>query len=305
MATSASTILTRARAILQIDSNSGIPGLEDSHLLAMLNAANYEYVNAFRKGGGEPPDFMRAETGGTLVADTDLDESGGVATTDTTLDLTSATNAISSGGGIVVYDEDMPDIVYYTSKSSNQLTGVTGIGFAHEDADTVSFLYALPSNFHDLRQTEGYGDGVRVNGVNYTFTSGVPTGTQFSLVNNAGAFYLWFPRSASGDYSVFYNKTVTTINDAADNIDIPDTLPTDQMFVVLRLVEQSAPLLENFNLSGIARGEAQVILRDALKTKHAGKRVRLLQGARSLNSMAGGSNQEFYNPRVGSYGFYS
>src|SRR3990167_6229986 len=219
MATSASTILTRARSILGIDSDS-VPGLEDTHMLVLTSAANFEYIDAFRSGGGEPPAFMKAEAGGTLVADTDLDESSGVATTDTTIDLTSATN-FDSSGAIVVYDNDMPDVIFYTGKTSNQLTGVTGIGFAHEDADLVSKLYALPSDFNDFRQAEGYGDGVQVNGTNYTSSSGTPTGTQFAVVDNSGTLYLWFPKSMSGEYSVYYNKKTTTIDDTADNIDIP------------------------------------------------------------------------------------
>jgi len=67
---------------------------------------------------------------------------GDVATTDTTIDLTDATGYPSSGGIWV-----NGDIINYTGVSTNQLTGVTGIGVAHTDSEDVEIMYDFPSNF--------------------------------------------------------------------------------------------------------------------------------------------------------------
>ena len=302
----ANTLIGFSEDLSKFDrTNIGIPALEETALLRVLHNANSEYVETFKKGGGEPPIFMRSETGGTLVGDTDLDESGGTLTTDTTLDLTSATNASSSGGAIVIWDNDMPDITEYTGKSTNQLTGVTGMGFAHEDTDGVAFLYALPSTFLDLRAVPEYGDGVQVNGRNYTYTSGTPRGTQFSIYDNGTTQYLWFARGTSGDYSVYFNKRTTTIDDTADSVDIPDYLPNDQWFLVYRLCEYASSVLGlNIDRVNDFKIRADRILASALKTRQTGKRVRTVRSARDITRMANSSgHEEYYNSRAGSYGW--
>jgi hypothetical protein len=300
----ASTALNRAQYTAKIERDTiGVPGLEETQLLSVLNAANNEYIEAFKKGGGEPPEFMQAETGGTLASDTDLD--GAVATTDTSIVLTDGSSASSSGGVIAVYDEEMPDLITYTGKSSNTLSGVTGIGFAHEDADEVSFLYALPSDFKDLRQQEGYGDGVQVDGGNYEYTSGTPEGTQFSIYDTGSVQYLWFPRDLTGDYSVYYNKETTTIDDTSDSIDIPDNQPHNQWFPIYRVVEYIFRVLGDYDRGALHRSLADKILADELKKKWVGKRPNLLRSARRLNDSASASSpHSFYDSRVGTRGFY-
>ena len=302
MATSAQ-ILTRLEGVTKISKDTiGIPGAEDTQLFVMLNAANNEWVEAFKVGAGEPPQRIKKEGGGTIVASTDLD--GAVATTDTTVDVTSATD-LDSSGAIVVYDGGMPDTIEYTGVSTNQLTGVTGIGFAHSDADQVVKLYALPSDFDDLRSAEGFGDGVRVNNTNYEYTSGVPSGSQFSLYDNGTTTYLWFPLDSSGDFSVLYNKNSTTIDDSTDTVDIPDSQPHNQLFLVYRLAEYLyRDILSIPDKAQGAKNLADTILSRELKKQWINKRPKLLRSANQLNASAeAGSRVEYYSSKAGATGF--
>lgn len=302
MATAASTIITRIEGLLGFDSDTiGLPGLEATQLLSLINIAHSEYFETFRKGGGEPPMYMRTEAGGTLASNTALN--GAITTSDTSIAVDDGTNAGSSGGAIVVWDNDTPDIIFYTGKSSNTLTGVTDIDFAHEDDDAVQLLATLPSDFGDLRQGEGYGDGVNLNGTDYTYTSGTPDGTQFAVIDDGSTQYLWFPDGASGDYHVYYNKRPTTIDGTTDNIDIPDYMPKDQWFPVYRVAQRIAPLLDKD--PSLYQIEADRILGQALKSRYIGKRPRLLRSARELNTNARGrAGTEFYNPQTGVTGWF-
>ena len=241
---------------------------------------------------------MQGEFGGTIVADTDLD--GAVATTDTEIDVTDASN-LDSSGAFVIYDDEMPDIIEHTGKSSNQVTGVTGIGFAHEDADKVSKLYALPSDFNDLRPQNEYGDGLLVANVIYSYTSGTPISSQFSIYDNGTTQYLWLPRDSSGDFSLLYNKTSTTIDQTTDTVNIPDREIHNQWFLVYRICEYCAPLLELD--PQLFKNKADSILSSELRKRMGAKRPRLLRSAEQLNN-AGGSRRAGYNTKAGFRGYY-
>ena len=294
----ASDALDRATGILKFDRTSiGLPGLESTQLLAVLSQANTDWVEAHKKGGGEPPEYMQGEAGGTLVDGTDLD--GAVATTDTDIDVTSAAN-LDSSGAIVVYESEMPDVIFNTGKTSNNLTGVTKISFAHSDGDAVYKLYALPTDFRDFRQEDGYRDGVRVAGSEYRYTNGDPVGGDFTVIDNGGTKYLWFPRDASGDYSIVYNKMTTTIDDEADSVDIPDSESENQWYLVWRVVSYGREVL---GVEGVdlAESRATKILADEMKKRSVGKRVRLSRGPIDMGSPYGTS---FFNQRAGYRGFY-
>lgn len=299
----ASQILTRLEGVTKISKDTiGIPGAEDTQLFVMLNAANNEWIEAFKVGAGEPPQRIKKEFGGTLVSSTDLD--GAVATTDTEIDVTDASN-LDSSGAIVVYKTAAPDTIEYTGKSSNQLTGVTGIGFAHADEEIVDKLYPLPSDFADLRTAEQYGDGVRVNNVNYEYTSGIPRSTQFSLYDNGTTTYLWFATGSSGDFSVYYNKNSTTIDDSSDTVDIPDSQPHNQLFLVYRLAEYLyRDILSIPDKAQSAKNLADSILARELKKQWVNKRPKLLRSAKQLNHQAEAAARiEHFSTRAGVRGF--
>lgn len=270
MASTASQIITDAEGITKIDTSSiGLAGLESTMLLRIIDKANREYYNKFQIGGGEPKSDRTAETGGTIYADTTLD--GAVTSVSTTVVLDSVTGYATSGVG-VIWDNTEPDFIEYTGISTLTLTGVTGIGYSHEDADAFSVLYALPSNFESFRSTNDSPDGVFVNGVPYTFVTGIPTGNHFSIYDNGTTKYIFFPRGMTGDYSIRYNKGATSITATGTTIDVPTE---DEDFVIFRVVEHIYRVLNvDYNKVIEARQLADKSILNALKRRNVGKRLK-------------------------------
>lgn len=266
----ASAIITDCEAITKIDTSSiGLAGLESTMLLRIIDKANREYYNKFQTGGGEPRSDRTAETGGTIYADTTLN--GAVTSASTSVILDSVTGYATSGAG-VIWDNTEPDFIEYTGITTLTLTGVTGIGYSHEDEDAFTVLYALPSNFESFRSTDDSPDGVFVNGVPYTFVSGIPTGNHFSIYDNGTTKYIFFPRGMTGDYSIRYNKGATSIATAATTIDVP---VEDEDFVIYRVVEHMYRVLNvDPNKVVEARQIANKCVLDALKRRNVGKRLK-------------------------------
>lgn len=265
------TIIGYAEKVTSIDSSTiGIPGAEQAMLINIVDKANREYYNRFLRGIGEPKADMVAETGGTIVASTTLD--GAVTSASTSIILDSVTGYATSGAG-VIWDNASPDIVEYTGISTLTLTGVTGIGYNHEDADEFSVLYALPANFGSFRSTQDSPDGVEVDGVQYRFVTGTPYGNQFAEYNNGTTRYLFFPLGVTGDYSVRYNKKAATITATTDSIDVP---VDDEDFIVYRVAEHIYDVVygAGSTQSQFAHAQANRILLDALKRRNVGKRLK-------------------------------
>lgn len=229
----AGTILSLAYNQLKAEQGgTDIPGLSESDMLSVLNTVNQEWQRVFMRNSGEPLPARRSETAYDILSNTALAANSAAGATSLSVD--SGTDASSSGGAFVIYDDNLADIGEYTGKSSNTLTGVSGLAFAHEDGDQLYFLYALPSNFHSFRGEEGSPDGVRMDGgTPLAFTSGPPSGFRFSLYDNGTTKYLWLPPGLTGTVTVVYNKTTTTINDTGDSLDFPSEY---DWFAVWRLV---------------------------------------------------------------------
>lgn len=265
----AETIIGLARDLLRSESGSDVPVIQDAFMLKALSDANLEWLRSFKRGSGTRPTVFLRETGFDLVADTTL--SADQATTDVTASLTSAAD-FDSSGAYCVWDSNMPDVQFNTGKSTNTLTGVTNIGFAHESGDPVQKLYKLPSDFKAFRAAENYGDGVRVNGYPYGFMDGPPDDGYFSSYDDGTNKYLWLPRGLSGSASVLYEKTSTSISTLDDTVDVPEDY---QFFLVWRLVQ--------FALFGRgdddatfqrAKAEATKVLREALAERNIGRAFR-------------------------------
>ena len=271
----AGTLIGYAEAITSIDrSTIGIPGAEETFLLNVVDKANREYYSKFSQGGGEPRADRTAETGGTLAATTTLN--GAITSASVSIILDSVTGFASSGAG-VVWDDNTPDFIEYTAISTLTLTGVTGIGYSHEDADAFSVLHALPANFESFRSASDSPDGVEVNGIPYRFTSGIPVGNEFGVYDNGTTKYLFFPRETSGDYSVRYNKGATSITATSTSVDVPIA---DEDFIVYRLVEHISNVIFGAGSAQgqTARQQADKIMLDALKRRNVGKRLRSGRG---------------------------
>lgn len=274
---SASTILNLAWNTLRVNgSSTDVPGLQETTMLAVLNQANAEWKRTFRRSG-EPPKLFAKETAFDIKAPTTLasDQASGA----TTAVLTSASD-FDTAGAYVVYDDGMPDVQENTGKSSNTLSGVTGSDWAHESGDQVIKLYALPSNFHSLRSTANFKDGVEVNNTPYNYVPDDPKGGEFSIYDN-GTKYLWFPRGLSGSCRVFYNKTSTTIDGTNDTVDVPEEY---EWFLVYRLVAHGHRARGDMGLDIPFDQLADKILREAQVEKNATKiaRTRPINPHRSL-----------------------
>src|ERR1051325_4114449 len=112
----ASTILDRAERTLDFDRTSvGVPGLESTNLLTVVNAAVKEYFASFEKSG-EPNSILRREVGYTLVSDTALN--GNLASGATSI-VGDSFASFGSSGAIAIWDNDRPDYVEF---GANNLT---------------------------------------------------------------------------------------------------------------------------------------------------------------------------------------
>ncbi len=267
----AAQIISDIEAITKIDTSSiGLAGAETTMLLRVIDKANREYYNKFQLGGGEPRSDRTAETGGTIIAGTTLN--GAITSASTSIILDAVTSFPSSGAGIV-WDNTDPDFIEYTAISTLTLTGVTGIGYSHEDNDYFSVVYALPSNFESFRSFHDSDEGVMVDGVPYRFTTGTPIGNKFAIYDNGTTKYMFFPRGLTGDYSVRYNKGATSISAVGTSIDVP---VEDENFVVYRGVEHIYRLLNVDEDKKVeARNIADQVLLDALKRRNVGKRLKM------------------------------
>ena len=93
----AETVLDTAQGILKLDrDNIGIAGLESAALLRVVDRANSSWIEAHKKGGGEPPEYMQQDGGGTFVSSTNVNDSTGVQTTGITTGV--QTTGVSTTG---------------------------------------------------------------------------------------------------------------------------------------------------------------------------------------------------------------
>ncbi len=280
MSTLASTILDRAERTLSFDRTAvGIPGLESTNLLTVVNSAVKEYFSSFEKSG-EPNSLLAREVGYTLVTDTDLN--GALASGATSIVGDSFASFGSSGAG-AIWDNDRPDYFLFGANNlTTTLSTVTGVSFAHEDEDTVSLLYALPSNFDGFRSEVGYEDGVSVDGIPFFFTTGNPVGNTFAIYDTGTTKYLHFPQGRTGDVFVKYNivpTVITTETGATGTIDVP---VKDEDFVLWRVIQYAAPRLQRTDYYQIAKDEALKILNSAHIRKNISKRPRLRPMRRNI-----------------------
>lgn len=268
----AATILDRAERTLDFERTSvGIPGLESTNLLTVVNTAVKDYFASYEKSG-EPSSILRKETGYTLVSDTAVNNAAGVAAAATSI-IGDSFASFGSSGAVALWDNDRPDYIEFGANNlTTTLSSVTGVSFAHEDNDPISLLYALPADFDGFRSEEGYEDGVSVDGRPFFFTSGTPVGNKYAIYDNGTTKYLHFPQGKTGDAFVRYNAIPTVIDAEGDTIDVP---AKDEDYVMWAVVKYCAPKLERMDLYQIADAEMLKIIRSAHVRKNIGKRPRL------------------------------
>jgi hypothetical protein len=268
MASTAGTIITRIENKVGFDrSLIGIAGLEETELLCVIDRANREYLEAFGMAGGEFPKIKKREKGYSLVSTTNLAEDITTATTDFDVD---DGDDLETSGALILWDGDSPDFVEYTGKSGDNVTGVTGIDWSHDDDEQVQKLYALPPDFHSPRGSDDNPDGMWVENVPYRYISGIPRGNEYAIYETSTAKYLWFPISLTGNALLYYNAVGTTIDDTADIVDVPETW---EDFLVYRGVEHVQEVMGTD--SSASREKANLKLRQALRARNYGKFVKI------------------------------
>lgn len=278
MASTAETILGHAWNLLRTDgSSTDIPALQEAFMLTLLSQANMEWVRAHRRGGGAQPLVFLRETGFDLIADTNLAEATTVDDTEFVTDDSDDFDA--SDGALVVWDANMPDICQYTTNTvaTETFSGVTGLAFAHEDGDTVQALYKLPTTFSRFRPSDGYGDGVLLNGNPLRFMQGPPEAGYFSMYDDGTNKWLWLQRGATGSASVLFEKKSAIIDSTDDTVDVPEE---SEFFLVWRVVQIATVPKEGgvpSQLYLLAKTEANKILQDSLMDRNVGKIVRVRQ----------------------------
>ena len=119
MAPLTSTIIGLVRDMVRAESDSDVPVIADSFLIKAVSDANLEWLRAFRKSGGNTDIVMTRDTGYNLIDDTDLAEDTTTATTDFDVDDSSD---FESSGALVIWDQNMPDVIYYTGNTSNNFS---------------------------------------------------------------------------------------------------------------------------------------------------------------------------------------
>lgn len=266
---SAETIIGLARNLIRTESGSDLPVATDDFMIEAVSDGNLKWAKAFQTNGAAPLVFQR-EWGVDLVADTAINDAAGITSSSTSITVDSQSFP-DSAGVAAVWDDGLPDLFSYTSKTSTLFSGVSGLSFSHEDDDSIQALYKLPDNFGRLRQAEGYGDGVRLGG-GLSFTSSPPAAGQFSLYDDGTSKYLWLPRGAAGSASVWYDKASSTIDSLDDTVDVPNEY---KFFLVWHCVafglmgrEQDA------NGCMFAQQQSEKILQKALQNRNVGKKIR-------------------------------
>lgn len=261
----AATIIGLARDVVRAESTSDAPVIGDSFMLSAITDGNLRWARVFRRG--QPLVFQR-ETGFDLIADTALSDDQDSA--DLTASLESVTG-FPATGAFIVWDDNMPDIQEYSALVALDAT-VSGVGFDHEEGDSVQLLYQLPANFGSFRESPTYGDGVSLNGIPLLYINGFPVPGRFSMYDNGTDKFLILPRGSTGSVSVLYNKVSATIDTTDDIVDVPEEY---QYFLVWHLVAFSYIGREgDVNKMLFAQDQANKILQEALSHRNTGKKIR-------------------------------
>lgn len=267
-----STLIPHAWKLLRTEGEgSDLEAMREDFIMTLFTQANMEYLEAMKDGGTGPIALIR-EAGFTILANTAINEAGGVATTDTEFTVDESADADATDGAFVIWDSDMPDVGFYAANASDTLSGVSGLGFDHDDNDVLQWLYKLPANFGNFRAADGYGDGVQVNGRGYRFVEGTPGPGQFTSRTDGTNTFLWLPKGLSGKAAVNYEKSSATLDSLDDTVDAP---PEDEFFLVWRVVDLALFPKKESELRAEAKIEWRKKLRAAVKRKNVSRQIRV------------------------------
>jgi hypothetical protein len=262
----AETIIGLIRDLIRESDDSDVPSIGDTFLFSVLTDIDYDIRRAYKKGGGNAPVAIHKDTGFTLIGNTELTEDVTSATADFDVDDSSGAE---SSGAFAIWDDDMSDVGFYTANAANNLSGVTGIGFDHEDGDELQFLYELPSDFKDFYRTDEYPNGVQLDGKALFYSDSPPVPGKFTVRENNGTKYLWFYRDASGKASILYEKTTDTIDSLDDMVGFDEEW---RPYYVWKGIERALFGRGDFNIVQMATIEAAKIKKSILESRNIRRR---------------------------------
>jgi hypothetical protein len=176
---------------------------------------NAVYAEVFNDQGIKPS-AREADISFALSDDTTLD--GAVAVGATSIVLRDATNWKTSGKVLL-----QGDIITYTGKTTNTLTGVTGVNVTHQDGETARQMYSLATLASDIQAEQI--QYIDINGIPQTYMGweNIVNGIDF-FPNSYSVFegYLLFSRngtsSGSSASKVFmaYTQSLTPLSADGD-----------------------------------------------------------------------------------------
>ena len=268
---STETIIGIARDLMRAESGSDVPVVSDAFLFKVVSDIDREVKRAFRRGGGNSQIANALEWGASLASETAVNNSNGVATTDTTVTADSY-SGYDTAGAFAIWTNDMPDVVFYTSRTTTLASGVTGIGLAHSDNDLIQPLYKLPSNFGQFRRSDDYGDGVQLNGNPLTYMEGPPRPGHFSTRTDGTSTFLWLPKGATGTVAALFDADSDEIDSLSDLI---GSGPEWTFFYAWRCIELGVFGRGDYDLMQLAKQKGDSIKLDILKDRNIGRRVRI------------------------------
>lgn len=279
---SAENIIENVRRIIRAESGTDVPVAQDAFLYEAINDGQNKWLDAFQQGGEDQVSSQR-ETGFDLIADTTLDEASGITSSDTEFTVTDdSSDYAASSGALLIWDDNMPDFVNYTTYTSGTKTfsGVTGIAFDHEDDDAVQNLYKLPTNFGSFRESANWGDGVLVNGIPHKYVNGIPPPAYFSLYDDGTNKFLVLPRGLTGSASVLFNAAYTTIDSSDDTVAIPDRWKFYLIWHCIAFCYMGRG--DEADKMQFAQAKSEEILSRALRNRNTGKKIRTRPFGRTL-----------------------
>ncbi len=293
----AENIIENVRKIIRGEAGSDAPVVQNEFLYEAIMDGQNKWSDAFQQGGEDQISSQR-ETGFDLVADTTLDEASGITSTDTEFTVTDNLSYDATDGALLIWDDNMPDFVNYTTYTSGTKTfsGVTGIGFNHEDDDALQKLYKLPTNFGSFRESVNWGDGVQVMGIPYKFINGIPVPGFFSLYDDGTNKFLVLPRGLTGTASVLFNAAYNTIDSSEDIVGVPETA---KFFLVYHCVAMCyLGRDDDANKMLFAQQQSEMILSRVLRNRNTGKKIRTRsfgRTARDYTAIGGATYPFFYS----------
>ncbi len=258
----------------QDGASTGIPGLEESRTIEWINDLHKQFFEEFTDAGRNLPDYMKQETGFTGVVSTALAADIASGASSLTIDSSSY---LDSSGAAVLYKNGQYDVFTFSGNTGGNVTGVSGVNFAHDEDEKVQKLYALPSTFGRMRIERDRGEGVRLNGRGFVRVPDTPFSSQYALWQNptSSAWYLWMPQDATGDILVTFDKKpteLTTATGTTGTIDIPSQY-SDHWYLVWGLVAIFRQVLDEDYVPQKERAEMNRIVSSAAKRGSVGRKL--------------------------------